>query len=391
MSLDQPASSVLASTNEVLVVRLRAGGGDYAFDQRSVKAVVDAAGAAPTTADDAPIVGWLNNHPDLGDVPVFRLTEALENLGPGGSTWAKTDRRRSRLGTTTGALRPRPMVGAVVVVETVGRTWGVLVDRAEASRKVAPQCLHPLPPALGVASQGPLRAVAVVPPDEADRPTAADDRRSDEADLFLLLNPEALAAWADPVSPDAFSVPQLPSRPTKLGSAAPEVGDAPDVGGDDATPFTSRRRPTVLQQMVSFSIEETTVVEGRPVRLLLPVGQIVETTAKPRWRSVAGSRNDVLGVAAWRLWPVAVVDLARRLFGGATPSVDLPRLLVARSNANALVAFPTSADVRHHRAAPACRPIDVPASLPATLILGAFLAEDAVYLVPDLAALAAGR
>jgi chemotaxis signal transduction protein len=242
-------------------------------------------------------------------------------------------------------------VHPVLVVKSLGRLWGLVVERAgrAAGREAATvgPAVSPLPPLAGDPRRGWFSGVVQL-----------------AEGLALMLDPERL-------HPDAAPAAETPAAE---GVGEPRLQPRPPLAGPGQ--LAARRRRLVL-----FS---TSPGGGSPLRFALSLSQVLEIARPQALVRVPGSDDSFLGLARWREEALPVVDLQLRLGAGPSFFEGASRLLVARCSRQAqAVGFPVRPEIRLLPLPPESRPATPPGA-DDSLLRGAFVADAGTILVPDL-------
>ena len=230
-----------------------------------------------------------------------------------------------------------------VVVLNAEPCWGLLVDRVSQAMHVADENFVALPDLVVPADGGFFRGVTT---------------RS--SGLLLVLDPDALSPFGRGLSWNGDRCARKP----ELSLPIP--------------------RPNGLGQLVIFSTNPPEPGR-RPIRFGLSVTQVAEVVDTQPKLSVPGAPGFVLGLMAWRQYPVAVIDLDHRVGRGDGGVPATGRILVAATPArNELVAFPVQASIRTQRLPVAHMPCDRDLPIDAEFTLGSFELTNETVSVLDL-------
>lgn len=174
------------------------------------------------------------------------------------------------------------------------------------------------------------------------------------------------------LSPDGF-VPGVAAQSDGWRCTAPEV--VPNLAG---------RILQTGRKLVAF---RTTTYrhDGKQLLFGLSLSQVLHILRPVSILPVPGTSPDVLGLISWRGYPLAVIDLWRRLGGAPMPLAPPRRLLIARATARpAVIALAAQSQVNLYTLPLAHQVSTQPAPLSPALLRGQFDLSQATVVIPNL-------
>jgi purine-binding chemotaxis protein CheW len=241
--------------------------------------------------------------------------------------------------------------GKFVVLNTQPQPWALLVVRLESVMQVSTADVVPLP-AIARNPAAPFFDGVVKSPDG----------------MMLSLVPEGLRPQAAPraVGASMASLPEL---------FPPAVGTPAAVGNTGKIICFSTADGPAQASAITFGLSVSQVPRVLQSFSLLPV---------------PGAATFVLGLVDWQGYPLAVIDLSRRLGGAASPVRPDSRLLIARaSTRQAFVSFPVRPQMRVCSLPIAHQPSIRTLPLQEALLRGRFDLTNETLIIPDIDSLLA--
>ena len=241
--------------------------------------------------------------------------------------------------------------GKIVVLNTQPQPWALLVERLESVLQVSAADVVPLP-ALARNPAAPFFDGVVQTPDG----------------MMLSLVPEGLC-------------PQAATRAVGASMASRSEICPPTVGTHAAAGHTGK--------LICFSTADSPV-QASAITFGLSVSQVPCVLQSFSLLPVPGAAAFVLGLVDWQGYPLAVIDLSRRLGGAASPVMSDSRLLIARaSTRQAFVSFPVRPQMRVRSLPMAHRPSVRALPLQEALLRGKFDLTNETLVIPDIDSLLA--
>ena len=241
--------------------------------------------------------------------------------------------------------------GKIVVLNTQPQPWALLVERLESVMQVSTADVLPLP-ALVRNPAAPFFDGVVQSTDG----------------MMLSLVPEGLC-------------PQAATRAVGASMASRSEICPPTVGTHAAAGHTGK--------LICFSTADSPV-QASAITFGLSVSQVPCVLQSFSLLPVPGAAAFVLGLVDWQGYPLAVIDLSRRLGGAASPVMPDSRLLIARaSTRQAFVSFPVRPQMRVRSLPMAHRPSVRALPLQEALLRGRFDLTNETLVIPDIDSLLA--
>jgi purine-binding chemotaxis protein CheW len=142
-------------------------------------------------------------------------------------------------------------------------------------------------------------------------------------------------------------------------------------------------------KIICFSTADSPV-QASAITFGLSVSQVPCVLQSFSLLPVPGAAAFVLGLVDWQGYPLAVIDLSRRLGGAASPVMSDSRLLIARaSTRQAFVSFPVRPQMRVRSLPMAHRPSVRALPLQEALLRGKFDLTNETLVIPDIDSLLA--
>jgi purine-binding chemotaxis protein CheW len=267
----------------------------------------------------------------------------------------------------------------ILLLESKGRRWGILVDNVSRVLSVPAGGFDPLPELVERSARVPFKGVV-----RLDQPGAEAKSRALPGSLALRLD---RADADEPAEAGRFALLIDPDRLDPDAESEEPLAEFAEAVAEGSRPATTPG-PDALGggrgQLLAFSVTDPR--QGRDVNpsVALSLSQVLEIHDPTAILPVPKAPPYLMGLIPWRDELLPVVDLASRLGLPPFRSKGRPRLVVARAAHDERIAFPIHPGILSLRLPKESVACESPVPLDLRLTRGVFMVDQATLVVPNL-------